>query len=85
MFGCLKHLNTSNVPFVEWYLSFTSAAADGSRACAGLSSSVSPIPLRMSGNLTNNTTADVFIYLNGKTSPGSVSINSMNVYLTRIA
>lgn len=85
MFEASVFINTNNVPFIEWYLSFTTTAADFSRACGGLSSSVTPISTRMTGNITNNTAADVFVYLNGKTSPGSVALTSMSVYLTRIA
>jgi len=81
LYEAVLFINTVSVPFVEWYVSATTASGDASRLCGGLTTTVG-LASRGTGVIPNASSATW--YLNGKSNIASVSITNINVYLTRI-
>jgi len=69
---------------IEWYISSTTATADSTRLCGGVSVAGSGVGSRASGIIQQAATSAIW-YLNGKSTVASVSITNINICLTRIA
>jgi hypothetical protein len=74
----------ASISNVEWYISSTTATADSTRLCGGVSVAGSGVGSRACG-IIQQATASATWYLNGKSTVASVSIININVCLTRIA